>query len=134
MLEEKYREAVTAFNTRDLEGWIALMDEQVDIESRFSRFGENHFHGHRAVRRWWDDLAEAWEFIRVEPELVRQLGPDQTLSLIDLRARGRESGLEVVDRTAHRVDWRNGRWIRLRYEDRETAERELRGQGSDLLS
>jgi ketosteroid isomerase-like protein len=125
MLEERYRQAVSAFNERDLDAWIGLMDEQVDIESRFSRFGQNYFRGHRAMRRWWDDLADAWELIRVEPDEVREVAPDQTLALIKLRAKGRESGVEVLEPTAHRVDWRDGRWIRLRYEDRAVAEREL---------
>ena len=55
MLDEKYWEAVTAFNTRDLEGWIALMDEQVDIESRFSRFERDR--RARAARRGSDPLS-----------------------------------------------------------------------------
>ena len=119
-------QAVTAFNARDLEGWIALMDEQVDVESRFSRFGENHFHGHRAVKRWWEDLGEAWEYIEVEPQEVRQVAPDQTLTLLSLNAKGRESGVEVREPTAHRVTWRDGKLLSLRYEDRAVAERELR--------
>jgi hypothetical protein len=57
---------------------------------------------------------------------VRQVGPDQTLALIHLRAKGRESGLEVREPHGHRVDWRDGRWLRLSYVEREVAERELR--------
>ena len=125
MLVEAYNRAVQAFNTRDLEGWIALMDEEVEIESRFTRFGQNYFRGHRAVERWWADLEEAWEYIRVEPSEVRQVGADETLTLLHLAAKGRESGVVVREPTAHRVTWRDGRWLRLRYEDRAVAEREL---------
>ena len=128
MLVEEYWKAVHAFNTRDLDGWIALMNEDVDIESRFSRFGENHFHGHRAMRRWWSDLGEAWELIEVHPEEVRQVGPNETLALIQLVAKGRESGVEVREPTAHRVLWRDGRWTHLMYVDRQEAERELAGE------
>jgi hypothetical protein len=31
----------------------------------------------------------------------------------------------VREPAAHRVTWRDGRWIQLRYEEREVAEREL---------
>ena len=61
----------------------------------------------------------------MEVQEVRQIAPAQTLSLIVLHGKGRGSGLEVREEHAHRVDWRNGKWLRMRYEDRETAEREL---------
>ena len=125
MLAEAYNRAVAAFNARDLEGWIALMDERVDIESRFSRFGENYFRGHRAMKRWWADLEDAWEYIRVEPSEVRQVTPDETLALADLVAKGRESGVAIREPVAHRVKWRDGRWLSLSYDDRAGAEREL---------
>jgi ketosteroid isomerase-like protein len=125
MLVEGYNRAVVAFNERDLEAWIALMDEDVRIESRFSRFGDNYFHGHRAMRRWWADLEEAWEYIRVEPSEVRQVGADETLALLHLAAKGRESGVAIREPTAHRVVWRDGRWVSLSYVDRAAAEQEL---------
>ena len=125
MLEEGYRRAIEAFNARDLDAWIALMDEDVEIESRFSRIGNAFFRGHEMVQQWWADLADAWEYLDVQLEQVRQVGPDQTLALIHLAAKGRESGLAVREPAAHRVDWRDGRWLRLRYEDRAAAEREL---------
>ncbi len=113
------------FNNRDLAGWLDLMDEDVEVESRFSRVGNAFFRGHGAVHQWWADLDEAWEYIRVEPEQVAQVAPNQTLALIQLVAKGRESGLDVREPTAHRVDWRDGRWVRLRYVERAEAEREL---------
>ena len=128
MLVDGYMRAVEAFNTRDLDAWIALMNEDVDIESRFSRFGENHFHGHRAMRRWWDDLGEAWEYIEVHPTKVVELGPNETLALVNLVAKGRESGVEVKEPTAHRVLWRDGKWTHLIYVDRAEAEAELERQ------
>jgi ketosteroid isomerase-like protein len=127
-MEDGYRRALEAFNARDLDGWLAMVDEDVEIESRFSRM-HNYFRGHAAVKGWWDDLADAWEFLDVELEVVRQIGPDQTLALVHLHGRGRGSGLEVREAAAHRVTWRDGRWIRLRYEDREDAEREVAGLG-----
>jgi ketosteroid isomerase-like protein len=124
MLEDAYRRAVVAFNARDLDGWLALMHEDVEIESRFSRMHEQ-FRGQAEMRLWWDDLADAWEFLDVEPEVVCEIEPGETLALIHLHGRGRGSGLEVREPAAHRVTWRDGLWLRLRYQDRESAEQEL---------
>ena len=127
MLDEAYRRAIEAFNRRDLEGWLALMDEDVDIESLFTLLADNFFRGHAMVQQWWADLGQAWEYLEVEVNEVSQVGPDRTLALIHLNGKGRESGLEVREPHAHQVDWRDGKWLRLRYVDREEAERELRG-------
>jgi ketosteroid isomerase-like protein len=127
MLPDTYRQATEAFNRRDLESWLAFMDEDVEIESRFSRFGNTRFRGHRSIQRWWDDLGEAWEVIEVALEEVRQVGPDETLALARLNARGRGSGLEVREPIAHRVRYRDGKWLRLSYVGRDEAEAELAG-------
>ena len=127
MLEDLYRRAIKAFNERDLESWIALMDEDIEIESRFSTFGDYRFRGHAEMQQWWDDLGDAWESLDVEVEEVRQVAPDTTLALIRLVAQGRESGLPVIEPAAHRVTWRDGKWLKLAYENREAAERELPG-------
>jgi len=125
MLTERYMQALDAFNRRDLEGWLAVVHENVEIESRFSQV-HSRYRGHPAIRRWWNDLGEAWEYIEVRAEEVHQVGDDETLALIRLEAKGRGSGLEVSEATAHRVTWLDGLWIRLDYVDRAAAERELR--------
>jgi ketosteroid isomerase-like protein len=125
MLPERYRQAVAAFNRRDLDAWLEFMTEDVEIESRFSRFGQNRFRGHRAMQSWWDDLGEAWESMDVHIEEVHETGPDETLSLIRLEAKGRESGVVVSEPAAHRVCWRAGRWVSMDYVERAEAEAEL---------
>ena len=125
MSAEVYRRGVAAFNRRDLEAWLALMDEEVEIESRFSRLGDTRFRGHRSIKRWWEDLGDAWEFLDVEIEDVRDVGPDETLALIQLNGKGRGSGLAIREPAAHRVRFRDGKWVQLAYVDREQAQREL---------
>jgi ketosteroid isomerase-like protein len=125
MPTEAYREGVEAFNRRDLEAWLALMDEDVEIESRFSRLGDTRFRGHQSIKRWWEDLGDAWEFLDVEVEEARDVTPDETLALIHLNGKGRGSGLVIREPAAHRVRFRDGKWVQLAYVDREEAEREL---------
>ena len=128
MLEDAYRSAIVAFNTRDLDRWPGMMDRDVEIESRFSRMHEQ-FRGQAEMKLWWDDLADAWEYLEVELEVVREVERGETLALVHLHGRGRGSGLEVREPAAHRVTWRDGLWRRLRYQDREEAERELAALG-----
>jgi len=125
MLVEIYRRAVDAFNRRELEEWIAFMDKDIEIESRFSRLGDNRFRGHRSIERWWADLGDAWDFLEVVPEDVREVAPDETLALIHLNGTGRGSGLTVSEPAAHRVRYRDGKWVQLAYVDRDEAEREI---------
>ena len=125
MLEDAYRRAIDAFNRRDLPGWLALIDDDFDLESRFSSVSDKFYRGRAEVENWWADLQDAWEHLDVEVQEVRQVTPDQTLALIVLDGKGRGSGLEVREEHGHRVDWRDGKWLRLRYVDRDVAEREL---------
>ena len=47
-----------AFNRRDLEGFLALMDEDVEAISRLAAV-EGGYHGHEGIRRWWNTLLDA---------------------------------------------------------------------------
>ena len=73
MLEDAYRSAIVAFNTRDLDRWLGMMDRDVEIESRFSRMHEQ-FRGQAEMKLWWDDLEGS-----------------ETLALVHLHGRGRGS-------------------------------------------
>jgi ketosteroid isomerase-like protein len=44
-----------AFNRRDLEGMLALMHDEVEIEPRLGAL-EGDYRGHEGVRRWWSNL------------------------------------------------------------------------------
>jgi hypothetical protein len=50
--------------------------------------------GIEAVRRWWREWFAAWETFHLEYELV-DAGGDCVVMLLDLRMRGRSSGIEV---------------------------------------
>jgi hypothetical protein len=51
-------------------------------------------HGIGAVRQWWREWFAAWETLHFEYELV-DAGADCVVMLLDLRMRGRSSGIEV---------------------------------------
>jgi ketosteroid isomerase-like protein len=62
-----------AFNRRDLDAVLALMDDDVEFGSRLAGI-EGGFHGHRGIRRWW--------------EIIRDASPDRIIEVVDAQALG----------------------------------------------
>jgi ketosteroid isomerase-like protein len=84
---EIVRRSFEAFQRRDLDAYLALMDPDVEITSRF--VGQTTYHGHRGVREWWEDMLRVLPDTRVELQELHDLGD---LVLLALRARGHGGG------------------------------------------
>jgi ketosteroid isomerase-like protein len=121
----EHREALErfydAFNARDLPRILEEIHHEIEFESRFARAGGTTYSGHEGVRGWLDDLADAWEYIRVLVGDTHDPATDRTIALITLRGKGRTSGIELNERAAHEVTWRDGKLARLRYVERDDA-------------
>jgi ketosteroid isomerase-like protein len=105
---ELHRHAVEAFNTRDVEKFIALCDPEIELHSAVTVPGGATYHGHDGVRGWYRDLADAFgDEVRLEPEAYFDLG-EQTLLFYLLRGRGQQSGAEVAMPGAQVCKWRDG--------------------------
>jgi ketosteroid isomerase-like protein len=96
---------VDAFNRRDLDALLALMDVEVEAVPRLVAM-EGGYHGHAGMRRWWDNLFEVFPDFTVELVELRDLG-DWTLAAIRYRAHGADSDTPVEARL-----WMVGRWRR----------------------
>jgi uncharacterized protein (TIGR02246 family) len=98
-----------AFNRRDLDAFLELMDpdvEMVPILARIEGTEGNTYRGREAVRQWIADLDRDWAEFRTDPQEFRDLG-DVVLTLGTWHARGRTS--DVV------LDSQPGAWVtRLR--------------------
>jgi ketosteroid isomerase-like protein len=90
---ELHRRIFDAFNERDIEALIACLDPQVELHSALAAVGPAVYHGHEGMRRWHQDLDDAWEGLRTEPEAYFDFG-EHTVACYVLRARGKQSGLE----------------------------------------
>jgi ketosteroid isomerase-like protein len=123
---ELHRRLVEAFNSRDLEAFIAYCDPQIEYHSTFAAVGGGVYHGHDGLRSWHRDFEEVWgDEIRMEPEAFFELG-EHTLMLYVARGRGRQSGAEVTQAAAHVVRWRGGLSVYSKaYVHREEALRDL---------
>jgi ketosteroid isomerase-like protein len=99
---ERVHEAVSAFNRRDIDAFLGLVDPDVHFTPHVVVV-EGGYRGHDGIRRWWQDLFDIFPDWSVEPE-VRDLG-DVTLAKLRVRGHGGESGTPV-----DQVLWQVAEW------------------------
>ena len=102
---ELLHRAIDTFNRRDLEGFLALNDPDVEF-TPYERAieGLGPYRGHDGVRSWWDEALEILPDLRVELHEVRDLG-DMTLVRGRLSGHGAGSGVPF-----ERTYWGVFRW------------------------
>jgi ketosteroid isomerase-like protein len=112
MSEENVRllyRALEAVNGRDLDGLLALMDEQVEAVSRIVAM-EGGLQGHDGIRRWWNSWFEAFPDYKIEIVEVRDLG-DVALSTLRAVGHGAGSEMPLEDNIWHGSRWRHGKCV-----------------------
>jgi ketosteroid isomerase-like protein len=112
---ELLRRSVIAFNRRDLDAYLALMDDDVEgIPRAVAMEGGDYYHGHDGVRRWWKDLFDVFPDFTVEAVEVRDLGDSTLAALRGLgRGAGSEAPFEDTFWGTHR--WRRGKCVWWRF-------------------
>jgi ketosteroid isomerase-like protein len=131
---ELHRRALEAFNSRDVEAFVAYIDPSAEYHPVLAAVsGVTIYHGHEGVRTWFRDFEDVWgKEVHVEPQAYFDLG-EQTLLFYVLRARGRQSGAEVTMRFTQVARWRDNLMVYSKvYTQREEALREL-GVSEDAL-
>jgi ketosteroid isomerase-like protein len=99
------RRTIDAFNRRDLDALLALVDEDVEGVPTVASI-EGHYHGHAGIRRWWESLFEGLPDFTIEILEVRDLG-DLTVGVLGYRAHGAASDAPVEQRLWLVGKWRN---------------------------
>jgi ketosteroid isomerase-like protein len=103
-----------AFNTRNVEAFVAFCDPQIELRSALTVPGGGIYHGHDGVRRWHRDLEDVFGGeIGIDPEVFFDLG-EYTVTFHVLRGRGQQSGAGVATPAAHLCRWRDGRIIHFK--------------------
>ena len=113
---------VEAFNRRDLDAFLALMDEEVEAVPRLASM-EGNYQGHAGIRRWWESLFEALPDFTIEVVEVRGIG-DLTLAVLRNLAHGAASGTLTQERLWLVSEWRDGKviWARTFASEAEALE------------
>jgi ketosteroid isomerase-like protein len=64
---ERIRRAFDAFNRRDLDGFLALIDPEAEFTTRYMEMeGDPYYRGHAGVREWWRTLLAIFPDFNVE--------------------------------------------------------------------
>ena len=102
-------ESYDAFNRRDWDALLALVDHEVEIESRLVAV-EGGYHGHEGLRRWWNDFLGAFPDYTRDIEELRDLG-EVTLGHIRGWGHAADSATPLVDPSWNPVRWRDGKIV-----------------------
>ena len=119
---ELLRRGFEAFNRGGIEGLIELIHPDFEAQAPPELTTEpGTYRGAEGLRRWFDGFEGIMEDIRFEPLDYIPSG-DRVLVPVRLLARGRDSGIEVEQRSFQVWTLRDGKAIRLdTYADLDTA-------------
>ena len=106
---ELVHQVFDAFNQRDLDAALALMDDDVEGFPRIAAI-EGAYHGHEGMRRWRRNLLDAFPDFTVEVGEVRELG-DLTVAAVRLRGQGAGSDTPTEQAVWNVTRWRRGKSI-----------------------
>jgi ketosteroid isomerase-like protein len=109
---ELVRQALNAFTHRDVEEMLSYVDAEGELHSAIIGGAEgNVYRGHEGFRRWYADSFESFEDLRNEWSEFRDLG-DRVLAFGRVKARGRESGVELDSPMGWVFTVRRGRLVK----------------------
>src|SRR5687767_5951561 len=88
---ELFRRSVDAFNRRDLDAFLALVDDDVEVVPRGVAMEGSHY-GHEGVRRWWENVFGVWPDFTVQIVEVRDV---DDLTVVAVHFRGHGAGSDI---------------------------------------
>ena len=101
---------------------LLLTDPALEYRSRIAAVEGADYRGHQGVRKFFDDMADAFRTWRNEPDEIVELTPDVVLVDNNFHGVGNESGIEVELRSAVVFAVSEGRVVRcVAYPTREEA-------------
>ena len=116
------REGIEAFNRRDVDGMLAPLRSDVQLEPLRAVLEGSVYEGHQGLREWVADMAEDWEDFEVRVDDLYAVGEDHVLVEAHVHARARGSGVVMDAAGAWLCDVQDEKVARVRfYSDRESA-------------
>ena len=109
---ELVRRALEAFPRGDVEEMLLHLDPEVEWHSAIVGGAEgNVYRGHEGFRKWYADSFESFEVLRNTWSEFRDLG-DRVIAIGRVKARGRESGVELDSPIAFVFTLRRGKLVK----------------------
>ena len=111
--------AYAAVNEGDLDGFLALLDEDLEFTSLIAEAEGTTFHGHAGARAWWETVRGAFD--EVTWELLEVSGSPER-GIAHVRLAGKIGGVPVEQTLWQAVVLRDGRAVWwANYRDRQEA-------------
>jgi ketosteroid isomerase-like protein len=110
---QRAKQVLDAIAEFDFPRVIALTDPEVEWKSFFALGEEGFYRGHDGMRRYANDVNDAWEVLRPEIDAGLEVA-DIALLVGRLRYRGKESGVETQARAGWMFKFRDGRVLIFR--------------------
>jgi ketosteroid isomerase-like protein len=110
--EEKLRSIYDAWNRGDTEEALAQLDPAIECKLPDTGMNTGTYRGHEGVRDFLTSYLEVFEFFRIEPQEFAEEG-ERLTAAVQIRARGRGSGVDVELRPTHVWTFRGTRLVRL---------------------
>ena len=115
------RAMLDAFNRGDFDASLAYLDEAVEWHDPPDVPGAGVHRGPEEVREFFVTWLAAWETYTAEAEELIDAG-DQVVVVHHEWGRGKESGIEIDNRSANLFDLRDGKIVKRRpFPDRDSA-------------
>jgi ketosteroid isomerase-like protein len=124
---ELVSQIVDALNRADLDGMLARMHPDFEWTPLEASPVARAYVGHEQVRRYVEDWLSTFESVRLELEDPTQIR-DRVVAVVNGRARGRGSGLEIHNRFCQVWTVRDG--IAVAMEEHATREQALAALGA----
>ena len=119
---ELAQQVLDAFNRRDSDAFLALMDPNVNAVPRLAAM-EGGYRGHDGIRDWWRTLFDSFPDYTVETVEAREVG-NTTLTTLRTRGHGAGSDTPVEDTVWMVAEWRDQKvvWWRVLSTEAEALE------------
>jgi ketosteroid isomerase-like protein len=101
----------TAIRDSDRDVALAVCHPDIEFVSMLGISGRSYM-GHSGIREYFDDIESAWAEWSVDVERVAEGADGRVAIVMTMRARGKGSGIELAERTAHIWTVRDGRLLR----------------------
>ncbi len=92
---EVVRRFIDAINRRNADDWAAVVAPELEFQSLFVGIEGRTYRGPESGRRYFGDLADAWDSFHVEIEDSVDLGGDRVLTSARYQGRGKASRAET---------------------------------------
>jgi uncharacterized protein len=126
---DKIRAWIEAYNRRDFDTALANFDPNVDWVLPAHQ-AQDSARGTAAVRRFFEELDESFDELRLEPQEFVDAG-DRVATRLRYFGRGKGSGIEIETEMYHEVaTFRAGRIVRMEYVTSWPAALEAAGLGT----